>query len=118
MDPQEALRTLGLMTSNPHRPGNESYRLAGKWLCLRDLSSTDKKKYRVDLEKWHGDVVEYLVEMNLEAIEQGLLPSPLTQTLKHSRSREKKGGKGRSAKLEVIFGSRKGASVTSSDVPL
>jgi hypothetical protein len=94
MDPQEALRALGLMTSSPHRRDNEFYRLAGEWLRLRGLSSTDEKKYRVDLQKWHEDVVEYLVEMNLEAIEQGLISDPLTPILKQSKCRQEKGWKG------------------------
>ena len=77
MDIQEAYRALSLMHSSPHRRDDEFYRLAGEWLRLRNVNTTDKKKYRADLEKWHDDVIEYLIEMNLEAIERGLLQDPL-----------------------------------------
>jgi hypothetical protein len=77
MDIQEAYRALSLMHSSPHRRDDEFYRLAGEWLRLRNVNATDKKKYRIDLEKWHDDVIEYLVEMHLEAVERGLVRDPL-----------------------------------------
>ena len=87
MDIQEAYRALSLMHSSPHRRDAEFYRLAGEWLRLRNVNVTDKKKYRADLEKWHNDVIEYLIEMNLEAIERGLLPDPLA-FLKKQKSQQ------------------------------
>jgi hypothetical protein len=77
MDIQEAYRALSLMHSSPHRRDDEFYRLAGEWLRLRNVNATDKKKYHAKLEKWHDDVIEYLVEMHLEAIERGLVRDPL-----------------------------------------
>ena len=59
------------MQSSSHKRDNEFYRLASEWLRLGALKPIDEKKYRVDLEKWHDDAIEYLVKINLEAIERG-----------------------------------------------
>jgi hypothetical protein len=90
MDPQEALGALGLMQSSSHRRDNEFYRLASEWLRLGALKPIDEKKYRADLEKWHDEAIEYLVKMNLEAIERGLIPNPLAPILKNQKSSLKK----------------------------
>ena len=91
MDPQEALGALGLMQSSAHKRDNEFYRLASEWLRLGALKPIDEKKYRVDLERWHDDAIEYLVKLNLEAIERGLIPNPLAPILKNQKSGRKKG---------------------------
>ena len=91
MDPQEALRTLGLLQSRSLARDNEFYRLACEWLRLRSVERTDKQKYRADLEKWYDGAVEYLVKMNLEAIERGLIPNPLAPMLENQKSVRKRG---------------------------
>jgi hypothetical protein len=111
MDIQEAYRALSLMHSSPHRRDDEFYRLAGEWLRLRNVNATDRKKYHAKLEKWHDDVIEYLVEMHLEAIERGLVRDPLAFLKKQ------KNPQGMLQKSQIIFDHREGAQSFSWKVP-